>query len=724
MRLGRLRSSLRSVGANGDIAFAIAVATIIALMLVPVAPPIMDVLLTANLALAVLTLMIVLYTPDVSRLATFPTVLLLATLFRLALNVNSTRLILSPTGDGDDAGGKAGQVIEAFGKLVAGNEALVGAVVFIVLTIVQFLVIAKGAERGSEVQARFTLDQVAGRQMAIDADLRAGIINATGAQRQRSHLLLESRLAGAMESALKFVKGDTIAGILICVINVVGGFLMAWQQTPAGTAFDWRAAMATYTLLTIGDGLVAAIPSLLLSISAALVVTRVADTDDQARGKLARDLGRDVAGQPRGLAITAGLLLSIAASSPVTGFPWPPFLALGCILGALACRKPRPAPAAGADTTGSSEARPKAVRREPPADARPWQIPVRLVLGKALAEQGLTDEAGSPPVIRLTRDVLELCERHGVRRHQIRVQVDPAGGTTCRLELRNTPIATIDLAADYLFFPRALLPVARLAELGAVPLDPRGWLASIVRVGKDQAPALQAAGVETIPAADLVAMTVRQQLRVHLDDLMSVEDVDDLIKALRARRPELVETMIPRQFGIPQLHDVLQALLREQVPIRDLPTILAAMATYEPGQVVGNWQRSRLDAVRAAVLKTLIAELAHDGVVQLQAVDPQLEDVVRLASEDLQGGDDVRQAVGAALAARPMVRPVLLAKDDVRLPLVQMLAPVFPDLTVLSLTEYTSALGYARFQAVGKVRLLRAPAGQVQPASLATASSP
>lgn len=717
--LHRISDYLRGMSRWGDVVFAIAVATIIALMLLPVAPPVMDALLTVNLAFAVLTLMVVLYTPDVSRLVTFPTVLLLATLFRLALNVNSTRLILSPAEEGADAAAKAGQVIEAFGRLVAGNDPLVGGVVFVVLTLVQFLVVAKGAERGSEVQARLTLDQLPGRQMAIDADLRAGNVTAAEAQRLRAQLIVDSRLAGATEGALKFVKGDTIAGILICLINVVGGFLMAWQQTPAGAAFEWRSAMSTYTLLTIGDGLVAQIPSLLLTIAAALVVTRVADNHDQSRGKLARDLGRDVSAQPRGLAVTAGLLLVIAASSPFTGFPWLPFLVAGGVLALLAMRAPCTVAATATPAGTPTADKPKA-RREAAPDARPWAIPLRLVLGKNLASQGITADPAAGFAANLVREVLELCERIGLPRHLLRVVTDDLGGTVCRLEVRGTALATLDLADDRLWFARAALPPARLAELGAVPLAPRGWMASIVRVGKDKLAELQAADVSVIPPKDLVAMTVHQQLRAHLEDLLSFEDLDDQLKRLKTRRPDLVDTLIPRQFTMPQLYEVLRALLREQVPIRDMPEILAAMANHDSNQPGGASPASRLDAVRAALLKPLVADLASDGVVQLLAVDPAIEDTVRLASDDAPVGDDVRQAVGAALATRPMPRPVLLAQADVRHTLVKMLAPVFPGLTVLSFSEYAAAQGYARFQRVGKVRPL-APASDVhQPVAAAS----
>ncbi len=308
---------------HADLALAAVVVASVAMMIVPLPGFLLDLLISFNIAVAVTLLLISIYVADALKIATFPTLLLLTTLFRVALEVSATRLILLKA--------NAGDVIHAFGSFVVAGNLVVGAVIFVILTLVQFIVISKGAERVAEVAARFTLDALPGKQMAIDAELRAGHIDAAGAQRRRALLARESQFFGAMDGAMRFVKGDAVAGIIVLAVNIVGGLVIGVAQR----GMEIGAAARTYTLLTIGEGLVAQIPALVISTAAGIVVTRVAAEEDGAGSHLGREIGAQVLAQPRALAVAAALLALLGI---VPGLPAAPFLVLAAALGALAWR--------------------------------------------------------------------------------------------------------------------------------------------------------------------------------------------------------------------------------------------------------------------------------------------------------------------------------------------------------------------------------------------------
>jgi type III secretion protein V len=291
-----------------DILLALLVVGIVGMMIIPLPTLLLDILLTLNITIAVTILLVSIYIPDALKIAVFPTILLITTLFRLGLNISTTRLILLQA--------DAGRVIDAFGNFVVAGNYVVGAVVFLILTIIQFIVIAKGAERVAEVAARFTLDAMPGKQMAIDADLRAGIIDFEEAKRRRQAIERESQLYGSMDGAMKFVKGDAIAGIIITCINIIGGFIIGVLQMK----MKLTEALQIYTILTIGDGLVAQIPALIISTSAGMIVTRVASEDRESH--LGKDIGKQILAQPKAIAIASGLLLGLGI---IPGLPFFPF---------------------------------------------------------------------------------------------------------------------------------------------------------------------------------------------------------------------------------------------------------------------------------------------------------------------------------------------------------------------------------------------------------------
>src|SRR3954468_14362862 len=327
LRAGDVRALLTRYS---DMALAGLVVAIVGMMIVPLPTPLLDLLISVNIATGVVLLLVAIYVSDALKIATFPTLLLLTTLFRLALEVSATRLILLRA--------DAGEVIRAFGNFVVAGNLVVGAVIFLILTMIQFLVVSKGSERVAEVAARFTLDAMPGKQMSIDAELRAGHIDHNEARRRRAALARESQLFGSMDGAMKFVKGDAIAGIVVLAVNIVGGLVIGVLQR----GMDVATAARTYTVLTIGEGLVAQIPALIISTSAGIIVTRVASEEEG--GHLGRDIGLQVMAQPKAIAIAAGLLLLLAA---VPGLPGVPFVTLGVVLGLVAWRLLRAPAAAG-----------------------------------------------------------------------------------------------------------------------------------------------------------------------------------------------------------------------------------------------------------------------------------------------------------------------------------------------------------------------------------------
>ncbi|HXU61834.1 MAG TPA: flagellar biosynthesis protein FlhA, partial [Polyangia bacterium] len=399
-RGGDLRALLSRYG---DLALAALVVVIVGMMIVPLPTPLLDLLISVNIAVAVVLLLVAIYVSDALKIATFPTLLLLTTLFRLALEVSATRLILLRA-DG-------GAVIRAFGNFVVAGNLVVGAVIFLILTVIQFVVISKGSERVAEVAARFTLDAMPGKQMSIDAELRAGHIDQVEARRRRATLARESQLFGSMDGAMKFVKGDAVAGLVVLAVNIVGGLVIGVFQR----GLDLAAATRTYTVLTIGEGLVAQIPALIISTAAGLIVTRVASEDEG--GHLGRDIGLQVLAHPRAIGIAGGLLAVLAV---VPGLPAPPFLLLAAVLGGVAWRLAR-APEAPAATAATASPEPLDPVLTPIA------VEVSPELGRRLADfardvvprlrERLFAELGLPlPAVRLRTAGTRLAGGHFVIR--------------------------------------------------------------------------------------------------------------------------------------------------------------------------------------------------------------------------------------------------------------------------------------------------------------------
>ena len=607
---------------RADVALAVALLAIVGMMIVPLPTHLLDMLIVSNIAVSVLVLLIAVRMRDALAFTAMPTLLLVTTLYRLALNVSSTRLILLQA--------DAGEVIRSFGEFVVRGDYVVGGVVFLVLTLIQYVVVARGAERVAEVGARFTLDAMPGKQMSIDADLRAGVIHAQEARGLRARLERESHLYGAMDGAMKFVKGDAIAGIVITLVNIVAGVGIGAGMR--GLALP--DALRVYGLLTVGDGLVSQIPSLLTATGAGIIVTRVASREDGA--SLGGDIGAQLFGDPRVLAIGAGFLAVLAV---VPGLPALPFAFLAVLLGASAYVTWHSA-ATRATGAGATHA----ATQHGAAEVAAVGVDLGTELHAAIVSSrgpGALDHALGDLRARIAADL-------GVPVPDVRVSTNAALG------------------------PRAF--ALRLAE---IPL------------ARGDAPTALAAP----EAAALVARELETLVRRHAPDLVGLDQAQRMLDRLETTDPALVRAVVPDPVPLRVLVDVLRRLLAEGVSIRPLKQILEALAhdagaTRDPGVLV--------ERVRTALARHITFAHARDGVVAVHPLDPMVEDAIRDAIHEAPEGeylamapDETRDLVAAtrALSNGGVHGAVLVTQPDVRRFVRQILRDDLPDLAVLAYPE-------------------------------------
>ncbi len=656
---------------SSDVVLALLALGTVSLLVAPIPPWLLDLCLASNLALSAMVLVVALFAKDALRFASFPTLLLFTTLLRLALEVSSTRLVLSR--------GEAGRVVQAFGQVVVAGNYVVGAVIFAILTLVQLLVVAKGAERVAEVAARFTLDALPGKQMSIDADLRAGSIDQAEARRRRRALEREGQLYGAMDGALKFVKGDAVAGVAIVLVNVAGGLLAGLVR-----GMPLETAARRYALLAIGDGLVAQIPALLVSVAAGVAVTRVAAEEEG--GSLSSELGRQLFSDPRALAAVAALCLALAV---VPGLPAPPFLVLSALAGGAAYLLARRAPGACADRCEDGVAEPAAR----PAGALGWPV----APGSPLVLELAADLCVEAVMRRLQLQLLpalqeELALDLGLRIPAVSVRAAalPAGGW--RLLLDDVP------AAGGRASPSEALALATTAELAAVGLEAVAEVepltgACVARIRAEDAP--RAAALAPVrDACERIAAGVAAGLRTHAYLLVGVQEVVALLDAAEASHPALVRE-VTRQVPAPLLAEVLRQLAEEGVSLRPLRSILEALldaggAARPPALLV--------ERCRRALSRHLAHAHASSGTLEALLLDPAAEATLREAlaecvlAVDPATADALLEQIGAALSDRDRAAPVLLAPSEMRRPLRQLIAARFPRMSVLSYEELPPAL--------------------------------
>jgi type III secretion protein V len=612
------------------------VMAVVGLMVVPLPTWLLDLLIASNLAASVVILLVSMYVSEALKIASFPTLLLITTLIRLSLNVSSTRLILLQA--------DAGEVIKAFGQFVVRGNYVVGAVIFLILTIIQFIVIAKGSERVAEVGARFALDAMPGKQMAIDAELRSGAIDGSEARARRRILVRESQFYGAMDGAMKFVKGDVIASLLITVVNILGGLAIGVGQR----GLEPVAALKRYGLLTIGDGLVTQIPALLIATGAGVLVTRVAS--EEADTPLGVELARQLFGQPQALRVGGGFVLLLAL---IPGLPTLPFLAIGALL--LFGSRARGKVLGTVDEAARTEVAPRS----------DGSVAMRFV------------PAVTPWGLEVSADLASF-EDDDFRGTEIR-----------RPGLRSAISAVREIVFRDLGVP---LPPGRLAANAQLPS--RHVVLSIHEVP---------ARVFAIPAevtdalvAEFVVGQALSVLQARAVDFLGIAETQGLLDELEQIAPATVRQVVPKPIAVTLLADVLRRLAEERVNIRDLRAILEALA------LVGNVERDPLNLaefVRSQLRRPLTHALTQ-GSRELSVVllEPQIEEAVRAAVSRTPAGSfltlapaaarDVVSAVRRAFPSEPSEAPlVVLTQPDIRRFVRKLLELDLRDVRVVSYAE-------------------------------------
>jgi type III secretion protein V len=673
----KIFAATRSSALSGisDVVLAGLVVGIVAMMIIPLPTFLLDILLTTNISLSVVLLLVCIYVSDALRIATLPSILLITTLFRLGLNVSSTRLILLQA--------DAGEVIQSFGEFVVAGNLVVGGVIFLILTLIQFVVIAKGSERVAEVAARFTLDAMPGKQMTIDADMRAGAIDLDEARRLRAALQRESQLYGSMDGAMKFVKGDAVAGILITLINIVGGLLIGvlQQGLPAGEA------LSIYAILTIGDGLVSQIPALLISTAAGIVVTRVASEDEGAH--LGQDIGEQILSQPRALGLAAGLLALLAL---VPGLPALPFLLLAVIMGLLAYTRLR----AKAEQVSA----PQRNALEKPSQEMTLLAPIALEVGRALTPLIDATSDGGRLIQELIPGLRELLYTElGVPLPGVRVRGEVASlpPNGYRILLSEIPMGSGLVPAD------RLLVLALAEELRAEGLSGLteenlpGVRGPLCGVPPSARPLLQRLGLEIVDPPTQMVLHLGQVLKAYAYEFVGIQETQRLLDTLEAQSPALVHEVVPKKISLPCLAEVLRRLVEEWISIRALRDILQALAEW------GSPERDPViltEHVRTALSRYITHKYADEGhTLRAFLLDPLIEQTVRDAIQKTTSGSylalepelsrDIVQAVRGQLRLYPEGEPLpaVLTQVDIRRYVRRLLEVDFPELPVLSHTE-------------------------------------
>ena len=693
--------STRSIGlsvgefARNGLGVPLLVMVMLAMMVLPLPPFLLDVLFTFNISLSLVILLAVIYVRRALEFAAFPTVLLAATLLRLALNVASTRVVLINGHTGSHA---AGHVIAAFGEFVVGGNYAVGMVVFVVLVIINFVVITKGAGRISEVSARFTLDAMPGKQMAIDADLNAGIITQADAIARRQEIREEADFYGAMDGAGKFVRGDAVAGILIVFINLFGGTIIGAAQHNLSLADAGK----TYALLTIGDGLVAQIPALLLSVAVAILVTRVSRPHD-----MSQQIMSQVLSQPRALAVTGGILGLLGV---IPGMPNLVFLSVAalCGYGAFALTKTRAAEKAAAAAPAPAAVAPSSENRELSWDDVEQVDLIGLEVGYRLIP--LVDRnQGGELMTRIKGVRKKLSEELGflVQAVHIRDNLELAPNSY-RITLLGAPVGESEV------FPDRELAINPGQVSGSLPgtqtKDPAFGMDAIW-IDNGRREQAQGLGFTVVDSSSVIATHLSHLLQSHAHELLGHEEVQQLLNRLAKSTPKLVEDLVPKLLPMSIVVKVLQNLLLERVPIRNLRSICESLSEQAPKTQDPN---ALVAAVRVALGRSIVQQIT--GLRQelpVITLDPSLEQM--LQDSMLNGGegspgfepglaDRIHQALAdSARRQEAAGEPaVLLVAPKIRPWIARLMRHSVPTLAVLAYNEIPENRSIRVIAAVGR----------------------
>jgi flagellar biosynthesis protein FlhA len=677
-----------------DLVLPVGIIASILVILIPLPPFLMDVLLAANVTVAVIVLLTTIYVRTPLEFSIFPSLLLATTLGRLVLNVASTRLIL--TRAAVDQMMAAGGVIKSFGEFVAGDRVIVGLILFVIIIVIQFLVITKGATRISEVAARFALDGMPGRQMAIDADMNAGVIDEKEAQRRRDEITQQADFYGAMDGASKFVRGDAIAGIVITLINIVGGLLIGVFESGM-TVPD---AAQLFTKLTIGDGLVSQVPAFLISLAAGLLVTRSTKSVD-----LPREFLKQLFSRPQALLVAAGFLAVLIFTSlpvvPLTG------LGLGCVGLAVMMTRHRKNLEKQAEDVEKEEKAEK-TRQEDRIEDYLAVDPMEMEIGVGLIR--LADPSrGGDLLPRITGVRQGIAADVGIVLPKVRIRDNMRlGEHQYRIKIANNPVADGDVYPDRLLAMNSGMVSGKIA--GEETLDPAFQQPAVwIELGlRDRAEML---GYTPVEPAAVLATHLQEVVRRHADEILNRDATKHLIDELKKTSPAVVDELIPGMLKLSEVQQVLQLLLREEVPIRQLAVILETLGDYAPRTKDPVWLA---EYVRHRLARTICTRYRDtENRLYVVTLDPALEDRVAAGVEHNERGLFVRMSPQAIertceLIAEQVARlsranhpPVLLVSPQIRAGVKQLTSTHLPRLHVLSYNEITRD---TRIEATGIVQ--------------------
>jgi len=661
---------LMKITRHADIVLAVLIIFIIGILVLPLPPRLLDFLLAFNITLSLVVLLVTMYITKPLDLSVFPGMLLILTLFRLSLNVATTRLILGSA--------YAGEVIESFGNFVVGGNYVVGFIIFAILVIIQFVVITKGAGRIAEVAARFTLDAMPGKQMAIDADLNAGLISEDDARTRRAMISREADFYGAMDGASKFVRGDAIASVLITIINVIGGIIIGvvQMQMPIGEA------LKTYTLLTVGDGLVTQIPALIIATSAGIIVTRAASDSN-----LGQDLTKQLTRQPRAILLASGMLFALGI---VPGMPTLPFMLLGGVTSLIAY-----------SATKTKTPEPPKTEDTKPAAASPERIEDYLKVDTLEVEIGyalipLVDASHSNDLLeRISSIRRQIAIELGILVPPIRIRDNVSlKPNEYVIKIRGVPLTVTNLYPGQLL---AINPGFVSEQIAGMETTEPAFGLPARWIDESQKALAERRGYTVVEPASILATHLTEVIKGHAGELLSRQEVSKLIENIKLGNQALLDELIPSQLNMGQIQHVLQNLLAERIPIKNLVTILETLSDYahtsKDVDILSEY-------VRHAMARTITAlYLGDDNILRVAILDQPLERLISDSIQNTKQGilcvlppeivERIAHEISEAMTEMSIAgyQPVILTSPNIRLAFRRMIASMLPKVAVISFNE-------------------------------------
>jgi len=674
-------AAFTNITKNTDIIFALMVVGIIVMFIIPLPTMLLDMLLAANITFSMVVILVSIYTTEPLDLSVFPSLLLFATLFRLGLNVSTTRLILGQ--------GYAGEIIMSFGDFVVGGNYVVGLIIFLILVVIQFIVITKGAERVAEVAARFTLDAMPGKQMSIDADLNAGIIDEHEAKREREKIRQEADFYGAMDGASKFVKGDAIAGIIITFINIIGGLVIGMMQQGMGVA----EASQTYILLTVGDGLVSQISALLISTATGMVVTRAASDNN-----MGNEMTEQLLKQPKALFIAAGVLMILGF---VPGLPTIPFLVLAVFIATMGYLIIR---------TAQVEAPPEKKKErselspEEKQEMKEQEIKQLIKVDKLEIEVGynlislVLPEQGGDFLDRVANIRKQIAMDLGIILPPVRIvdnlQLQP---NTYKIKLQGVEISEYQLFADkYL----AMDPGDTFEDIEGIDTEEPAFGTPAIWIEAEQRERAEMANYTVVDPGSVMATHLTEVIKSHAYELLGREEVKKLIDNVKEDNQAVVDELMPDLMNLGEIQKILQNLLWENIPIKNLVLILETLADHA-GRTKD--QTILTEYVRQGLSRQISNQFTdQDNNLNVFTIDPQKEEKLANSLEQSDQGNylslqpaEAQNLINSIVQQAKQLleqgkEPILLTSPMIRRPIKEMVHRTFSDLTVLSFNELES----------------------------------